>query len=73
MGDLDDFRIVMTGPGRGEIYRNGEMLNGVKGFVLSASVEEPTTLTVEFVVIGVEYCGPALLVEKQNEQGVTDG
>lgn len=47
-------RIVMTGPGQGKVYLNGEEVENVLGFEVSAGVGLLTTVSLEIIAANVE-------------------
>lgn len=51
---MADFKIVITGPGKGKVYRNGELLDGVIGVKVCARLDEPTIVEVEMLASEVE-------------------
>lgn len=51
---MDKFRIVMTGPGKGEVYRNGERIERVVGVSFTARAMETNVVTLEFAASEIE-------------------
>lgn len=65
---MDKFKIVLTGHGRGEVWRNGEPVTGVRGVTVRAGVGELNIVTLELFAAEVEIVGPA-----EFREGVSDG
>lgn len=63
---MDKFRIVLTGPGRGEVWRNGEKVSGVRAVTVRAGVEELNVVTLELFAAEVEIEGLAEFEEVGN-------
>lgn len=57
---MDKYRIVMTGHGRGEVFRNGEKLERVTRVEFSAGVQEMNTVTLTFHADEVEVDAEAV-------------
>jgi hypothetical protein len=47
---VDKYRIVMTGPGRGEVFRNGELVPGVTALEFRAGIDQANILILTMCV-----------------------
>lgn len=52
-----EVRVVMTGHGRGEVFVNGEKLDGVRSVNLSAGINQENLVTLEIVATTVDISG----------------
>lgn len=50
---MADFRIVLTGHGRGEVYRNGELISDVTDVKVEAGVNSLTQVTLTLAAADV--------------------
>ncbi len=48
---MDKYEIEIDKIGHGHIRKNGEMMKGVKSFMLKAGVGQPTTISIEFTSV----------------------
>lgn len=64
---MTDYKIVLTAPGRGEVYRDGELMHGVTGVSVRASVGGPTTVEIEMLAdrVDIEVSGEIFEVESR--------
>lgn len=56
---MRNFKIVMTGPGRGEVFMDGEKVEGVRAVSFSAEVGESNSVILTFNAAAVEVEGLA--------------
>lgn len=56
---MHDVKIAMTGPGRGELFLDGQPVAGVVGFKLEADVDHVNRLTIRMLVKKVDVDGVA--------------
>lgn len=63
---MDKFRIVLTGHGRGEVWRNGEKVSGVRAVTVRGGVGELNVVTLELFASEVEVEGQAVFEEVGN-------
>lgn len=61
---MDKFKIVLSAHGRGEVWRNGELVRGVRSVEVRACVGELNIITLELFAAEVEIEGPAELEEQ---------
>lgn len=63
---MNHLKLVLTGPGRGEVFLDGKKLDRVKAVKIEAAVGEINTATLVLNVQGVEVEGEVGLVEDTN-------
>lgn len=56
---MDSFKIVLSSHGRGEVWRNGEKVSGVRAVTVRAGVDELNIVTLELFATEVEIEGQA--------------
>ena len=56
---MDKFKIVMSGPGQGVVWRNGEEVTGVVAVQFNAEAGEPNVLRLAFSASEIEIEGEA--------------
>lgn len=60
---MHNFRIVLTAPGRGEVWMDGEKVQHVTSVEVRAAVNEINTVKLTFNAGNVEVEGPLELVD----------
>lgn len=56
---MDKFKIVLSAHGRGEVWRNGEKVKGVRSVTVRAGVDQLNVVTLELFAPDVEIEGAA--------------
>ena len=51
---MDKFKIVLSAHGRGEVWRNGEKVEGVRSLTVRAGVDQLNVVTLELYAADVE-------------------
>lgn len=60
---MNHLKLVLTGPGRGEVFLDGKKLDCVKAIKIEAAVDEINTATLVLNVHGVEVEGDVGVVD----------
>lgn len=56
-----NFRVVMTGHGRGEVFVNGVQMPGVTAVTLRVGHDQLNVVTLEMCIPAIEFDGPVSL------------